>query len=110
VSFKGYHDPEKAGELRNQLVFVRADDRPPLPKGEYYHHQLLGLRVISDTGEELGVLKDILETGANDVYLVARSAAEDILLPAIADVVLAIDLERGEMQVRLLSGLLPDEG
>lgn len=109
VSFTGHHNPEQAGELRNQLVFVRADDRPPLPEGEYYHHQLLGLKVIADTGAELGVLKEILETGANDVYVVARPAAEDFLLPAIADVILVIDLQRGEMRVRLLPGLLPDE-
>ena len=54
VTFEGYDTPEQAGELRNQIVYVTAADRPPLPEGEYYHHQLIGLQVISEQGEVFG--------------------------------------------------------
>src|SRR5512139_3946361 len=70
IAFDPYQNPETAGELRNQLVFVRTDDRPPLEEGEYYHHQLLGLKVINDEGRPVGTLVEILSTGANDVYVV----------------------------------------
>ena len=70
MGLEGYSTPEEAGELRNQVVYVSAHDRPPLPEGEYYHHQLLGLRVITEEGLELGRLHEILSTSANDVYVV----------------------------------------
>lgn len=108
VAFEPYRDPESVGVLRNQFIYVRADDRPPLPEGEYYHHQLVGLRVVTDEGVALGRLTSILETGANDVYVVTQESGQEVLLPAISSVILDIDLEQGEMQVHLLPGLLPD--
>ncbi len=108
ITFDAYRDPETAGGLRNQLVYVRADDRPPLAEGEYYHHQLIGLSVVSDVGQRLGQLTQILQTGANDVYVVRPEIGREILLPAIPDVIQDIDLAKGEMLVRLLPGLLPD--
>lgn len=106
VSITGYTTPETVGVFRNQIVFVPTADRPPLPEGEYYHHQIIGLRVISDEGVELGLVNEILETGANDVYVVRPSMGSDILLPAIDPVVLQIDLEKREMLVHLLPGLI----
>lgn len=107
VAFDGYSVREEAAPLRNQLVQVRADDRPPLPEGEYYHHQLLGLRVVDESNQLLGQLVEILETGANDVYVVRDPAGAQVLLPAIDEVILGVDLARGEMRVHLLPGLLP---
>ncbi|MBN1149116.1 MAG: 16S rRNA processing protein RimM [Anaerolineales bacterium] len=108
IAFDAYHEPETAGVLRNHLVQVLADALPSLEDGEYYHHQILGLRVVSDEGQELGSVAEILETGANDVFLVRPEAGPEILLPNIDPVVLAIDLARGEMTVHLLPGLMPD--
>jgi 16S rRNA processing protein RimM len=108
VAFDGFRDPEQAGQLRNQLAQVRADDRPPLPEGEYYQHQLLGLSVVSDEGQVLGRLASILETGANDVYVVRSPLGKEILLPAIPDVIQEIDLAKGEIRVHLLPGLIPE--
>jgi 16S rRNA processing protein RimM len=108
VTFDDYHSSEAAGELRNHMVFVRADDRPPLPEGEYYHHQLIGLRVASDEGRFLGLLTQILDTGANDVYVIRPDSGPEILLPAIESVLLSIDLNKGELLVHLLPGLIPD--
>jgi 16S rRNA processing protein RimM len=105
VSFEGYEDREQAGQLRNRLVFVRSEDRPPLPAGEYYHHELIGMRVVGDTGNELGVLTDILQTGANDIYVVKTQDDAELLLPAIEPVILDIDIEQGVMRVHLLPGL-----
>lgn len=107
LAFEGYTDSDQAGELRSQMVFVRADDRPPLPDGEYYHHQLLGMRVSSDEGQELGTLAQILETGANDVYIIRPETGPEILLPAIEGVILEISLASREMRVHLLPGILP---
>ncbi|MBE0696179.1 MAG: 16S rRNA processing protein RimM [Anaerolineaceae bacterium] len=100
IRFAGFQTPEEVGRLRNQSVFSKAAELPQLPEGEYYHHQLLGLAVIDEQGKELGILEDILETGANDVYLVKSPAGKELLLPALEDVILDVNLERREMRVR----------
>ncbi len=105
VRFEGIENPEEAGKYRGHTVFVRAEDRPPLPEGEYYHHQVIGLRVVNEADEELGVLAEILQTGANEVYIVQRPEKSDLLLPAIEEVILHIDPQAGLVRVRLLPGL-----
>lgn len=100
VAFTGLDDVEMVGRLRNLLVYVKGNDLPSLPEGEYYFHQLLNLRVLDESGLELGRLTDILETGANDVYVVATESGKELLLPVIEDVILAVDLQKGEMVVR----------
>ncbi len=93
VAFEGIHDPDSANHLRNQLVFVRVDELPPLPEGEYYFHQLLGLRVLDQNGNLVGTLVEIIETGANDVYLIRNETTQnEMMLPAVDDFVLRIDL------------------
>jgi 16S rRNA processing protein RimM len=109
VAFEQVESREQAGELRNQLVAVRADDRPPLPEGEYYHHQLLGLSVFTEDGRRLGSLAQIMQTKANDVYVVRSETGEELLLPAIDSVILSVDLERQEIRVHLLPGLVDEE-
>jgi len=109
INFHGFDTREQVAVLRNRTVFVPTEDRPPLPEGEYYHHQLIGLQVITDQDQELGVLAEILETGANNVYLVRVEDGKDILLPATDEVVKTIDLEAGNMQVHLIPGLVPDK-
>lgn len=106
VSFRGADTPEQAGRWRNTWVYVTAADRPPLPGGEVYQHQILGLRVVTDEGRALGILADIFDTGANRVYAVKTAEGKEILLPAIDDVILGIDLEKAEIKVHLLEGLI----
>lgn len=106
VRFSGVKNPEEAGLYRNTSVFVPMAGLPELPEGEYYHHQLLGLNVITDDGRELGALVDILETGANDVYTVRDADGTEILLPAIPPVILDISLVDRQMRVHLLDGLI----
>ena len=106
IRFRGNKNPEDAGLYRNTSVFVPTAGRPELPEGEYYHHQLLGLNVIADDERELGMLVDIIETGANDVYVVRDAAGSEILLPAIPPVILDISLADRQMHVHLLDGLI----
>jgi 16S rRNA processing protein RimM len=106
MTFNGYDTPEKVGELRNQPVFIPIADRPALPDGEYYHHQLLGLRVLTEAEEILGVITEILETGAADVFVVRPDTGPEILIPMAESFVLDINLERREMHVRVIPGLL----
>ena len=105
LHFVEHDSREGIGALTNKDVFVRADDRPPLAEGEYYQHQLIGLQVMTEEGKNLGRLAEILETGANDVYIVRGVTGKDLLLPAIDEVILEINLDGGEMRVHLLEGL-----
>lgn len=106
VRFRGIKTPEDAGIYRNTRVYVPTADRPELPEGEYYHHQLIGMRVVTDEGRDLGMLADVLETGANDVYVVRDVDGNEILLPAIPPVILDIDPAGRQMRVHLLDGLV----
>ena len=106
VRFRGIKTPEGAGQYRNSWVYVPTGDRPALPEGEYYHHQLIGLTVVTDEDRELGMLVDVLETGANDVYLVRDADGKETLLPAIPEVVLEVRLADRQMRVHLLEGLI----
>lgn len=100
ISFAGYDNIELANRLKNNILFIKADGLPELPEGEYYHHQLVGLTVVDEEDKTLGVLSEILETGANDVYLVRPDKGEEILLPALKDVILEIDLTTRKMRVK----------
>jgi len=110
LRFEGMDSPESVGRFRNQAVYVPTSDRPDLPKGQYYFYQILGIHVVDDLGNELGLLTDILETGANDVYVITSTDGQEILLPAIKDVVLDVDLPAKKMTVHIIPGLLDHEG
>jgi 16S rRNA processing protein RimM len=106
VKLRGYDSPEAAGRFRNQWLYVKAAEVPALPQGQVYKHELVGLTVTADTGETLGVLDEILETGANDVYVVKKESGGEILLPAIPDVILEVDMNERVMKVHLIEGLI----
>jgi len=76
-----------------------------LQPGEYYYHQIVGLKVVTEDGEELGEIKEILSPGANDVWVVDRPGKDDLLLPKIDDVVKKVDLDAGQVTVELMEGL-----
>jgi len=106
IRFRGIKNPEDAGLFRNTWVYVPTAGRPELPEGEYYHHQLLGITVVTDDGRELGAVTDIVETGANDVYVVRDPDGRELLLPAIPPVILEVNLANRQMRVHLLDGLI----
>jgi len=101
----GCDDRNEAEELRGQLVQIPIEEGVPLEEGEYYYFQLIGVRVETESGESLGRVVEVLETGANDVYIV-RGPWGEVLLPAMEDVVLKLDLEARQMVVHLLPGTL----
>jgi len=109
IKFEGVGTPEEAGRYRNQAVYVTAADRPPLPDGQFYEHQVIGFSVVEDESNELiGTLSGIMRTGANDVYVVARPDGSEVLLPVIASVVLKLDSGTRTVRVHLLPGLIDD--
>lgn len=95
--FAGYEDREKAGALRGALVKIRQSMALPLPEGSYYLHQLVGLRVVTEDGRELGEITEVLKYPANDVYVTPQA-----MIPAVRDVVKRIDLAAKRMEVALL--------
>lgn len=108
IKFKGVDTPETAGRYRNQLVYVTTADRPRLPKGQYYHHELIGFAVVDEDDKAIGTLTEIIQTRANDVYVVTRPDASEVLLPNIPSVILDIETGRRQIRVRLLDGLIED--
>ena len=109
MGIAGINTPEDAGKYRNWIVYVSAKGLPALKKGDYYFHELIGMNVFDETGNRLGELTSIIETGANDVYVVNGDSGTEILLPAIKEVILSVDVERHLMHVHLLPGLLDTE-
>ena len=100
-------DRTEAEAYRDFEVKLRFQDTEPLGKGEYFYWQILGLEVLSEAGEHLGVVEEIRETGANDVYIVRDDESREILLPAIKSVILEVDLDAEQITVHLLPGLVP---
>lgn len=105
VKFKGFETPEDVGQLRNQWVYISAKDAQPLTEGQIYQHELFGFRVVDENDNLLGELVEIIETGANDVYVIRDDSGNEILLPAIPSVILDLDPARRLMRVHLLEGL-----
>lgn len=100
LSLEGVSSREAAEELRGVPVRIALDQAAPLAEDEYFYYQLIGLPVYDEAGTMLGQLAEILETGANDVYVVRGGPGGEILLPAIKSVILRIDLEQGRIIAR----------
>ena len=108
MKLQGTDSVEDAQKLRNQILYASRTDMP-LEEGEYFIQDLIGLKVVdADSGEEYGVLNDVSQTGANDVYHISNPGKREKLIPAIKDVVIETDLENGVMKIRPLKGLFDD--
>lgn len=108
LKLDGYSTRTEAELLRNELLQVPEDEAIPLEEGEYFLHQLLGLAVVTEDGRDLGRLTSVLETGANNVFVIQGLQGE-VLVPDIPDVVMAVDIDGGRIIIRPLPGLLPDD-
>lgn len=106
MKFVGYDSDTSVAKLRGELVQIPASEAAKLKKNQYFHHQIIGLNVVTENGDPVGTVTEILETGANDIYLVRGPAAQEILLPAIKSVVKKIDLETRTITVDLIPGLV----
>ena len=91
--------------LRGKSLYVTRENAVKLKKDEYFIADLIGIQVVSDEGEELGTISDVLQTGANDVYVVSKDGAKDLLIPAIHACIQNVDVAAGQMEVHLLPGL-----
>lgn len=109
LTLAGINDRSEADLLRQLQVMVAFEDAIPLEEGEFYLYQLWGLRVETSSGEILGTIKDVLETGANDVYIVDSPQYGEVLIPATQETILETDIAQGRVVVSLPEGLLPDD-
>jgi 16S rRNA processing protein RimM len=105
LKFKGLDTMNDVEALRQAKLFVTRENAVELGADEYFIADLIGLRATSDEGEELGTITDVLQTGANDVYVIGSEGAADLLVPAIKDCIKNVDLEQGVMTIHLLPGL-----
>lgn len=105
LKFKGIETIEQAEELRNYYLQAKRSDIK-LEKGAYFIVDLIGLEVYTEAGEFLGVLKEVLQPGANDVYVVKNKENNEILLPVIPDVVKHVDIDGKKIIVNLIEGLI----
>ena len=106
IKFKGIETVEQAERLRNSYLEIDRAQAIPLEKDEYFIADLLGLDVYQDTGEKLGILDDIYNSGAQDIYVVKNELGKQFLLPYIDEVVKDIDLENGKIVVHIIDGLI----
>lgn len=107
VKFKGIDNINDIEKYKGKSLFVTRENAVELEENEYYIGDLIGMEVYTDDSEErFGVLKDVMETGANEVYIITSENHGEVLLPAIHESILDIDVEAKKMKVHLMEGLL----
>ncbi|MEI7027359.1 ribosome maturation factor RimM [Paenibacillus sp. y28] len=106
IKFQGYNNINDVLPYKGWLLKVSEEHRAELEEDEFYYSDMIGCAVVTEEGEELGEIKEILSPGANDVWVVKRPKGKDLLLPYIDEVVLAVDIAAKRVTVRLMEGLL----
>jgi len=107
LKFRGRDRIEDVEDLLRKTLYMHKRDLDPLEPGEYYWYQLIGMEVRTATGQELGILREILSTGGSDVYVV-RKGSRELLIPASREVVREVDLPGNRMTVHPLEGMLEE--
>jgi 16S rRNA processing protein RimM len=105
LKLEGVNDRNAAEALAGAAISIPAEKALPLEDGEYYIRDLIGLQAIDESGEKLGLLTEVLHTGANDVYVITPSGGDSYMVPAIKNVVLGVCLHEKTITLRLLEGL-----
>lgn len=106
LKFQGYDSINDIEKYKRSRLLVPREQAVKLKKDEYFVADMIGLQIVTDEEEVFGELKDVLATGANDVYVVARTDGTEVLLPAIKECILDVDMERRMMRVHIMDGLL----
>lgn len=106
LKFKGIDNINDIEKYKGRDLWISREEAQELGDDEYYIGDLIGMEVRLESGELFGVLQDVLETGANDVYVVKTADGKQVLLPAIHECILDVDLENSAMTVHLMKGLL----
>lgn len=109
VRFEGVPDRTAAERLAGEYLFVPASASPDLPEGEFWPYQLLGLKVVTDAGSDLGTVQEILRNVANDIWVARSDDGVETLVPALNDVVLSVDMPGGVITVAEIEGLTVPE-
>jgi 16S rRNA processing protein RimM len=107
LKLAGVDDRDQADLLRQLYVMVSLEDAVPLEEGEFYLYQLIGLTVETEAGQTIGTLTEVLETGANDVYIVQSPRYGEVLIPVTDETIVKTDIDAGKVIVKLPEGLLP---
>lgn len=105
LKFKEFNNINEVEKYRQKKLYVTRENAVKLKKDEYFIADLIGLRVQTDEGEALGELTDVIQTGANDVYVIRTAEDEEILLPAIKECIKEVDIEARDMVVHMMPGL-----
>ncbi len=106
LKFRGFDSINDVEKYKQGKLLVTRDKAVRLDKDEYFVADMIGMKVVTDAGEDFGVLKEVLATGANDVYVVSREDAADVLLPAIKECIRNVDVDRHVMEIHVMDGLL----
>ena len=92
--------------LRNKEILISEDQLIDLEENEYFVHDLIGCQVITEEGLKIGEIEDIIQNSSNDIYLVKNQQGQEILIPAINDVVINVDIKERQVTIHVLEGLL----
>ena len=106
LKFDGIDNINDIEKYKGRDLWIPREEGQELGDDEYYIADLIDMEVVLEDGSHFGTLTDVMETGANDVYIVERADGSEVLLPAIADCILDVDLEENKMTVHLMKGLL----
>lgn len=106
IKFKGYDSINDIEKYKSAKLYVTRDNAVRLRKDEYFIADLIGMEVVTEEGEPFGRMKDVVVTGANDVYAVEREDGTEVLLPAIKECVKKIDMDLGQITVHIMDGLI----
>ena len=106
LKFKGYDSINDIEKYKGAKLYIKREQAVKLKKDEYFIADLIDMEVVTEDGEHFGRIKDVLVTGANDVYVVTREDETEVLLPAIKDCVKSVDLEQGRITVHIMDGLI----
>ncbi len=106
VKFQGMDDINDVEQYKKCPIMVTRENAVPLEEDEFYIPDLLGMEVVDDSGATIGVLKDVIQTGANDVYEIVSDEGHHLLLPAIKECILDVDFDNNVILVHLMKGLV----
>ena len=106
LKFKGADNINDIEKYKGRDLWIPREEGQELEEDEYYIADLLGMSVVLENGQEFGTLKDVMETGANDVYIIDSAEHGEVLLPAIKECILDVDLEKNVMTIHLMKGLI----
>ena len=106
LKFDGIDNINDIEKYKGKDLWIPREEAQELGEDEYYIADLQGLNVVLEDGTEFGTLRDVMETGANDVYIIDSNEHGEVLLPAIKECILDVDLEKNTMTVHLMKGLL----